>query len=245
MADFTISLAGIPIGISLFHPDIQWFFSDYLSNETPLFSVGVTEKDIAYERICAERDNAGEDGEKLIFPDRNLEVISILRSIASRLPEYDTVLFHGSAIAVDGRAYIFAAPSGTGKTTHTRLWLEQIPGSHILNGDKPFLKVQPDGSVLACGVPWRGKEDLGCSEILPLEAICLLERSQTNRIMPLEPKDAISGLLRQTNMPEEPLGKIRTLQLLDQICRSVRLFHLGCNMEPEAARVSMAAMIPR
>ena len=243
MADFTISLAGIPVGITLGHPESRWFFEEYISGETPAFCVAATEQDLNYEREYVDDINRGDAGEAIVFSDQTLEVNAILRRIASRLPEYDTVLFHGSAVASGGRAYVFAARSGVGKTTHTRLWLEQNPEAYVLNGDKPFLKLLPGGGVLACGGPWKGKEKLGRNESLPLEAICLLERSATNHITVLEPKEAVDSLIRQTNMPKDPVGKIRTLQLLDRISSEVRLYRLGCNMNPEAARVSMSAMI--
>ena len=245
MADFTISLAGIPVGITLGHPESRWFFEEYISGETPAFCVAATEQDLNYEREYVDDINRGDAGEAIVFSDQTLEVNAILRRIASRLPEYDTVLFHGSAVASGGRAYVFAARSGVGKTTHTRLWLEQIPDTHVLNGDKPFLRVQADGSVLACGVPWKGKEKLGRNEKLPLEAICLLERAAENEIRRITPKEAIDVLVRQVYIPRELSGKIRTLQLLDRICRGVRLYRLGCNMEAEAALVSAGAMIPK
>ena len=239
MAGFTVSLAGIPIGIKPLCPEIRSFFADYLCEEEPLFSFATREEDLERERIYADRTW----GEKLPWPKRYLETVFLLRTIADRMPEHGTILFHGSVLGLDGRAYLFAAPSGTGKTTHTRLWLEQNPEAYVLNGDKPFLKLLPGGGVLACGGPWKGKEKLGRNESLPLEAICLLERSATNHITVLEPKEAVDSLIRQTNMPKDPVGKIRTLQLLDRISSEVRLYRLGCNMNPEAARVSMSAMI--
>ena len=242
MADFTIQLAGIPIGITPLYPEIRKVFTDYLTDEPPLFSVAASEEDLEAERAYAERTWA--EARSMPWTKLHLETAFLLRVIASRMPAYDTILMHGSAVAADGRAYLFTAPSGVGKTTHTRLWLELVPGSYVLNGDKPFLKVLPDGKVLAYGVPWRGKEKLGRNESLPLEAICLLERSETNRITPVTAKDAMDSLIRQTNMPMEPSAMLKTLQLLDRISGSIRLFRLGCNMDPEAALVSSEAMIP-
>lgn len=145
---------------------------------------------------------------------------------------------------MDGKAYLFTAPSGTGKTTHTMLWLKQLPQAYVLNGDKPFLKVKPDGKILACGVPWRGKEKYGRNEILPLAAICILERSPDNHIQEITPEEASDTLIRQIHLPQGPLNRLKTIQMLDRISREVKLYKLGCNMEPEAAQVSIRAMIP-
>ena len=242
MDDFTISLAGIPIGIKPFHPEIQIYFSDYFSSESPLFSVAPDKENLEYEMAMFGKRNG-----RIITPSHdamlNMELSALLRLIADRIPEYGAILFHGSVVAADGRAYLFTAPSGTGKTTHTRLWLQQLPQAYVLNGDKPFLKLDSDGRVLACGNPWRGKEWFGCSEILPLEAICLLERAPENRICSITPKETGMAFLHQAYIPNGNAGP-RAIALLEQISRNVSLYRLGCNMEPEAAQVSIRAMIP-
>ncbi len=240
MDEITISLASIPVGIRPRTQEVRSFFRDYLCDAPPRFSVEASAEDLEYEKILYHRRN----GEDLSSPlsDAVLERTALLRLIANRIPEYDTVLFHGSVVAVDGKAYLFAARSGTGKTTHTRLWLRQLPQAYVLNGDKPFLKLDGSGRVLACGTPWRGKEAIGCNEILPLKAICYLERAAENRIVPMTPRDAAGLLMPQLYLPEGLAG-VRAIQVLDRISRNVRLFRLGCNMEADAARVSTDAML--
>lgn len=241
MNEFVISLAGIPISIIPLCPTVPCFFSDYICNDPPLFCVATTEKEIEQERL---RDETGEEYILSPLTDRNLEILILLRKIAARLIVYDTIVFHGSVVALNGKAYLFTAPSGTGKTTHTRLWLEQLPEAYVLNGDKPFLKATTGEKVLACGGPWRGKEKYGCNETLPLEAICLLERSAENHIEAISPREAMNTLIRQSNIPEGPNAMIQALQIIDRISRNVRLYRLGCNMNPEAAQISIRAMIP-
>ena len=243
MDDFTISLAGVPIGIRPLCLGIQPFFSDFLSCEAPLFTVGATEEDLEYERMMSKKRN-GEDYSRMAKKVLNLESSALLRMIADRMLAYDTILFHGAAVAVDGKAYLFAARSGTGKTTHIRLWLQQLPQACVLNGDKPFLKVDGSGRVLVCGTPWTGKEKYGCNKILPLEAVCLLERATDNHICSVRPKEASQALLHQVHFPEDAAAMLRAIQSLDRITAGTRLFRLGCNMDPEAAQVSIRAMIP-
>ena len=241
MEEFTISLAEIPIGIRPLCPEIQPFFTDYLSEEAPRFTVAASKKDLEYEQTMFDRRN----GEELLLPPRSassLEVSALLRKIANRIDEYDTLLFHGSVVAVDGKAYLFTAPSGTGKTTHTRLWLQQLPQAFILNGDKPFLKADSSGHVLACGTPWMGKEQFGRNLILPLEAICILERAKENHIASVTQKEAGRELLHRAHLPDGIAG-VHAIELLNRIVREVRLFRLGCNMEAEAAQVSIRAML--
>lgn len=243
MDTFCVRLAGLLIGVCAQFPSTKSFFRGYLEEGEALFTVRVTAEDLLYEREQALRQ-AELDGVTRRLSDPYLETLSVLRLIAAQLLSYDTLLFHGAAVAVDGRAYLFTAPSGTGKTTHVRLWLSQIPGAYVLNGDKPFLRVT-EGGVEVCGNPWQGKENYGCNEILPLAAICLLERGAENRIEPIGLEKALGTLLKQTNIPSDDGALLEVLRLMGRLSSRVRLYRLSCNMEPEAALVSAGAMLER
>ena len=233
MPKFSISLAGYTIEVDALFASTEYYCRDYLSCEPADFSVSICQADIDYE---LSRSSG-------ISNPTYLETLALLRRISEKLIVFDTVLFHGSVLAVNGKAYLFTAPSGTGKTTHSRLWLENVPGSHILNGDKPFLRVMENRQILACGSPWRGKENYGVNEILPLEGICFLERDTYNHIEPVACKDALGRLVKQTFRPADPRLMLKALQLAGIIGQSVRLYCMGCTMEPEAARVSSNMMI--
>ena len=233
MVQFSVSLAGFVIDVSALYPGTEVFCREFLSSEPADFSISICQADIDFEL------NRSSD----ISNPPYLETLALLRRISEKLIDYNTILFHGSVLAVDGKAYLFTAPSGTGKTTHSRLWLENVPGSHILNGDKPFLRVMEDGKVLACGSPWRGKENCGINEILPLEGICILERDTYNHIEPVSCKDALGRLIRQTFRPADPQLMLKALHLTGIIGQSVNLYRMGCTMDPEAALVSSGMMI--
>lgn len=236
MTRFTFSVAGVPIAASVLYPSTRSFCSDYLTDESPAFSVEITQADINDERVRSNRQDVLDGIKPRYFAAAYLETLALYREIAASLLDYDTVIFHGSAIGVEGRAVLFTAPSGTGKTTHTRLWLEEIPGAHVVNGDKPLLRIMDD-RVLACGTPWQGKENYGCNEILPLEAICILERSDENWIHQIGIDEALSTLIKQTHRPDEPELMIKTLSVIGKM-DGLRFYRLGCNMDREAARVS-------
>lgn len=241
MTEFTVSLAGVPMRIEALSPRVADFCRDYITSEKPLFTVSMTPEDIARERERSAREDELEGKPVRRFSDAYLETLAVYRRLAERMLDYDAVVFHGSVVALEGRAYLFTARSGTGKTTHTRLWLKNIPGSYVLNGDKPMLRL--DGArVLACGTPWMGKERLGCRGILPLEAICLLERDEKNRIEPISFHEAMAGLIQQTHRPEGGDAFVKTLSLIGKLGGCVRLYRLGCNMEDEAALVSWRGM---
>lgn len=239
---FTICLAGRNIQASVLFPSTKAFVRDYLTDAQPDFSVAVTPEDIAAEREKSALEDEREGVPTRPYPDEYLETLALYRHIVEHTPVYGTVLMHGSAIAVDGEAYMFIAKSGTGKSTHTRLWREMLGDRAVMvNDDKPLVSVTDEG-VLVHGTPWDGKHRLSTNIAVPLRAICVLERSETNRIEPLTPKEVFQSLLNQTYRPSDTDMLIRTIVALKHLSPRVSFWRLGCNMDPEAAVVSFGAM---
>lgn len=241
MVSFQIKLAEISMKInSLYHSTMK-FCNEYLTEENPSFEITITQCDINEERTRSDRNCVREGREVVHYSDSYLETLALYRKIVERLIDFDVLLFHGSVAAVDGQAYLFTAKSGTGKTTHTRLWLKNIPNCHVLNGDKPLLLFRND-RVYACGTPWQGKENYGTNEILPLKAICILERSEKNHIEQISFKTAFAALLTQSYHPDGSTGLIQSMQLLKHL-DNIKLYSLKCNMEDEAAFISYKGMV--
>ena len=114
------------------------------------------------------------------------------------LIKFNGILLHSSCVVVDGVAYAFSADSGTGKSTHTQLWLKHFGDrAYILNDDKPAIR-EIDGKIYACGTPWSGKYDYSVPKVVPLAGICFLERSEDNWIKPAETSKAIFNIFSQT-----------------------------------------------
>jgi hypothetical protein len=156
--------------------------------------------------------------------------------------EFDTVLFHGSAVAVDGEVYLFTARSGVGKSTHTRLWRERFGERAVMvNDDKPLIKIS-DSGVLVYGTPWNGKHRLGTNIRLPLRALCMLERGEKNSVMPADARDNFHKILAQTCRPSDVSATAKTLGLVDDLLKKVPLYKLSCNMELAAAEVAYNGM---
>ncbi len=84
--------------------------------------------------------------------DTSLMLLYAMRSAAG-----DTLLFHSSTIVKDGKAYLFLGKSGTGKSTHSGLWLKHIEGTRLLNDDNPVVYVTPEGTPMVSGSPWSGR----------------------------------------------------------------------------------------
>lgn len=119
---FRIALAGQVIGVSALYEQTRTFCKNYLTDAPASFEVAVTPADIAFEREKSDREAAVEGHAPGNFSDEYLETLALYRKIVERLLEWDTLLFHGSCISVDSKAYLFTAKSGTGKSTHTQLW---------------------------------------------------------------------------------------------------------------------------
>ena len=228
---FCIKLGGIPIGIVHRYPYVRLLCRGYETTDPPVFTVQASE-----EEIKAEQDGETD------FSEGYCESLCLYRKICRQLPRYDAFLIHASVVAVDGEAYVFTAPSGTGKTTHTRLWLEQFGSrAEVVNGDKPIVRFM-DGRLHACGTPWQGKEGLGENIIRPVRAICFLEQSPTNNIRLLDEDEVCRRLFHQLLMPVSEQELDWLWPLLDQLLTSVDFYLLRCNREPESAQLAYQTM---
>ena len=144
----TIELAGITFRIQNRYPETEHLCHAYETTDPPEIEIRISPEEIAFERERSVHEDIRCGRRVKDWPDGYLETLAVYRKISEKLPEYDTFLFHGSAIAVDGAAYIFTAKSGTGKSTHTRLWREMLGMRAVMvNDDKPLIKVLPDGSA--------------------------------------------------------------------------------------------------
>lgn len=243
---FTIQLAGIPIRIEPLYEKTREYCKDYIV-ETPEpaeFSVAVDSEAIAYEQLRSDREAVKENRVPVVYPEEYLETLAVYRSIAEWMPRAGVVLFHGSVVAVDGKAYLFTARSGTGKSTHTRLWREYFGERAVMvNDDKPLLKVTKEG-VFACGTPWDGKHHLNTNCEVPLAAICILKRDTENVIRQAAPAQVYPILLQQCYRPSDKETLERTLHLLDSIKEQVTCYSLRCNQDRQAAEVAYYGMNP-
>ena len=242
MSVFQLKIAGITISIESLHDNMPQRLPAQPSMNPSSILIRMKPEDIEFERRKAAREDAVEGVSPREYQDEYLEYTAIQRKITEEFFQYDILLFHGSVIAVDGVGYLFTAKSGTGKSTHTRLWRELFGDRAVMvNDDKPFLRITGRG-VTACGSPWNGKHGLGANVEVPLRAICLLERGEENRIAPIPAKDAVFMLLQQSSRPQDPRHMPKYLDLLDKLSQGVRFYRLSCNMSQEAALVAYSAM---
>lgn len=230
----TIKIAGIPIGIDARFEYTEKYVSDFLTDDSPLFTVSASDAEIEEEcRISGLR-----------VPYQYAEHVAMYRKIAERLGEFSAIVFHGAILEYDGRAYAVTAHSGVGKTTHTRLWLGEFGDKvKILNGDKPIFRII-DGVPYACSTPWRGKEGYGYNAMRPLGGIAFLARGAVNRSRRATPDAVSMRLMNQIYISKTNVLSIsRSMRIADEILGAVPLFELECNMDPEAAHVAYRAFV--
>ena len=171
------------------------------------------------------------------------EYISTGGCFYRELLRFNGLLLHASAVVKDGYAYLFSAPSGTGKSTHTTLWRKTFGYDEVLmlNDDKPALRFE-DGRWYAYGTPWSGKTDQNRNMRVPVGGICLLNRGESNSIEPYTGATTVYELLQQTVRPGYAEVRGQLLELLDSLMTSVPVWRLYCTPTADAAILSHKAM---
>ena len=228
-------------------------FKRYLRQfDDPDISIHISQNDLDQERLLhpeiVDPDVlVNHDNVMVTYDYGCLEPFVALKKIADAVLPFDIFLFHGAVVEKDGYAYIFTAPSGTGKSTRIQLWLEKYPDSTVVNGDKPFIKIT-DGDILACGSPWAGKEGWNTNIMVPLHAIFLLERDDEhkgNSIEEIGIGKAFPFLLQQSHYPKNPDALRKTIQLIQSLNGKVRFYRLRSAPTKEAVQLAYETARPR
>lgn len=221
----TVKIADHVFSIDTTYLPIRALFRDYLTPEPPEFTLSVSPEEIRAERPDGAPESLSQQ-----------ERLAIYRKLCEALLADDILLFHSSALAMDGKAILFAAPSGTGKSTHARLWRECFGGRvTMINDDKPLLKVRED-AVTVYGTPYAGKEGLHANASAPVAAIVLLRQGPENLIKPLSPGEAFPRLLDQAYRPRDGAKLARTLPLVRRLA-SLPVYALECTISRAAAEL--------
>lgn len=154
------------------------------------------------------------------------------------------LLLHASALEFGGKAYLFSGPSGVGKSTHTRLWLQRFGQEvRVFNDDKPALRYL-DGRWYAYGTPWCGKDGINENRKASLGGICFLKQAEENAICRLSGQQALASLYSQTmhNFRREA-DMDRLLSAIDLLVRHVPIWELANTPGQEAVDLAYSAMV--
>ena len=229
LSHFNIKIAGLVYEIYALYSSTRLFLNDYITNETsPDIRIVVTEKDIQREMeegtvyFYTYRQIDGKERKLEIYKEINenrIETVTIYRKIVEASLAYGVFLIHGAVIAVNNASYMFIAPSGTGKTTHIKQWLNRVHGAFVVN----------DSKVIACGTPWCGNEGYGINTMVPLKSIIIMERSDDNSIEEISFGQAYPSLLQQVYLPDDAKKARMELDLISQLFGKVRFFKFRFN----------------
>ncbi len=182
-----------------------------------------------------------------LFIERGYETIGLAEYMLygayfyTRLIVYDGIMLHSSAVVYEDKAYLFSAPSGTGKSTHTGLWLEEFSDAFILNDDKPAIRLV-DGALYAYGTPFSGKTDLNVPKKKPIQAICFIQQDKTNWIKKATVKEAINNLYRETVRATHEKLVDGSFSILEKIVNEIPIYKMGLTISKEAVLLAYNTM---
>lgn len=148
-----------------------------------------------------------------------------------------TLEIHSSVTVCEGRGYAFLGKSGTGKSTHSRLWREHVPGSRLLNDDNPIIRIK-DGEVRIYGSPWSGKTPCYKAESAPLGAVVRISQNPENSIHRLSPVQAYASMYSSCSAFREIRNTADGIHsTLVQLVGAVPMYRLECRPDREAAEL--------
>lgn len=226
-------IAGLRIQIENKYAYTNRFCREYLSDDQ--VSPAILTARVTEEEFLAEKEASPQ------FSDGYIENICLYRNICLQLPKYNRFLLHTSVLEYNGDGYAFLGKSGTGKSTHTKLWLQHLPNTRVINGDKPILECTSEGFIVY-GTPWQGKENWGYKGKAFLRGLCFLEQAPVNKIHRLTSAEAANRIFTQVLLPEKEEDVVATLDLLDRLVIHTPAYLLSCTISEEAVKTSFEEM---
>ena len=200
----------------------------YRSSGTPVMTV----KPDPYDEVRVLMDRPSEE---------EREYICCSAAFCRDIIRHGRFYLHASAVVYEGEAYLFSAPSGTGKSTHTALWREKFPESYILNDDKPVIWPGKE-QITVWGTPFAGKTNLQVNQGVPLKGICFLKQGSENQIRQVTEEQALALLLNNTYRPKENDKMNLLLDMIEQVVTQIKIYEMSCTRSLEAAELSYKVM---
>ena len=192
--------------------------------------------------ICSDRDDISKRASKKNVAYDIAAYLVEGVEFYTKLLDFSGTFFHASAVVIDNRAYLFSAPCGTGKSTHTLQWLQLFGDrAYIINDDKPAVRIIDDG-IFVYGTPWSGKNDISVNTKAKLQGICFLERGNENKIELMQKDIALIRLFHSAirRLSKEDMEK--ELTLINTILERIPIYHMECLPNIEAAKMSYEVM---
>ena len=168
---------------------------------------------------------------------------AMMISYALATADKHTVLFHSSTVNRAGKAYMFLGQSGTGKSTHSRLWLKYIEGSRLLNDDNPVVRIGEDGRAEVYGSPWSGKTPCYVNEHYPIGGIVGLAQAPHNKIRRMSPFEAYATLSSSISGKRWDRRIADGLHhTLNALVAAVGVWHMDCLPDEAAAKMTSSTI---
>lgn len=157
-----------------------------------------------------------------------------LLSLEKQLLEHEALVLHSSFIEYEGKAILFTAPSGTGKSTQANLW-KKYEGTEIINGDRSIVHRTAPGVFQMHGLPFCGSSQIHVNKEMPLGAIVFIEQHPTNIVEPMSPAHAFGKLYGEMSINSWNREAVeKSMQIIENLVASIPMVHLKCNMEQDA-----------
>lgn len=211
----------------------------YRCSENWLFEMSVT----ALQPGCAKLLATADFSQAQLMMDENADLrfvidTSCMLMFAFSNAAHGVLEMHASVIENQGKGYLFLGKSGTGKSTHSRLWLANVPESHLLNDDNPIIRLRNDGSIWVYGSPWSGKTPCYVNKGVPVGGIVELSQAPENKIRRCALPEAYAALYSSISglkMNREMYDGLHVT--MERIAVQVPFYHLDCLPDAAAAQL--------
>ena len=234
MPFFNLKVANKVLEINAFNESTKRYCDAFIMDEEPDYTITMTEEDLKNE---SSNSNNGQ-----VYV--NEEISALYRKIADLFVEDDIVVFHSSAISVNGGGFLITARSGVGKSTHAKLLSEYLKEDFkYINDDKPLLEVK-DNKVTIYSSPWNGKERRGNNISAPLKAIIFLNRGESNTYRKIINKEEIYiKMLSQIYLPKDKAKREKALKIADKLLKDINFYEIYVNKDIESAKMTYERII--
>ena len=237
---FTMSLAGLTVGVDNRYSFTEEYCRDYLIRPQP------GEPDI---RLCMTEEDAVLRQKRAVALGRRIyplwyyESEAVHRQLCQKLPAFDAFFLHSAVLSLKGDGIVLAAGVHGGKTTQLRLWQKRFGTDvTVVNGDKPVLRRMEDGRIWACGTPWKGKEALGSNIMVPVKTILFLEKSGKDKLTALEPLQVLEKIFYHLELPlRDDTAELMSRMLADCIA-GIPCYTLFCTRTVHAVDTALPAL---
>lgn len=156
--------------------------------------------------------------------------------------KYQVVLFHASAVCHKGKAYLFLGKSGTGKSTHSSLWLNHVPNIELINDDVPIVRLL-NGKFIVYGSPWSGKTPCYRNVNYPLGGIVRIYQAPANTITRLNKIESYAAITPSVQGDRSETWVADNLHIIETLMvQKIKVWSMECLPDANAAMMCCEAI---